>query len=248
MGSTLWVKKENPWWGGRCEEPTEKLSSCGLCHLPAGPPGCTITPIGTTPPFVDEPDVAPEVSPAARPRSLAAVSVFTGLMAMFDLLRAKVELDLATSSTSPVARDFESTFALAMWEATHARPSLVVASEIACLLVSVLLFVASSRVLVRARGSGWLWRQALAGNFAVFVSRAVIARALAPTRVEAFDRVAASVGEAARAGARMPDQMTPQQFARVATSLSIWLNLGAALLMAALLVYAARPMVREATS
>lgn len=196
---------------------------------------------------VEEPEVAPDAPPAERPRSVAAVSIFTGLVAMFALLRANVELDLARASAGPSPKDFESTFALAMWEATRARPGPVVAVEVACLLLSVLLFIASSRVLLKARDAGWLWRQALAGNAAVFVARAAVARALAPSRVEAFDRVAATVGDAVRAGARIPEPMTPQQFARVAMALSVWLNLGAALMMAALLVYAARASVREAT-
>ena len=107
------------------------------------------------------------------------------------------------------------------------------------------LFVSGMRVLVRARASGWMWRQALAGNVAVTVFAVWYERALLPAWQSAFSRAAAMVTPVIPSPVK---GVTLDEVFRRSAQVSVWATGLLALMFASGLHYAMRPATRDATS
>lgn len=141
-----------------------------------------------------EPDTTDDATPAAAPRGLRAAPTFTGLAGMFSAQVALSSLVAFRRALDP-PRDLNTAWAHAMVRAAQEQRQVAVARELAALILAVLLFVSSTRVILRAPGAGWLWRQALLAQLALAGFTVWAERALEPARRRAFfDAARASVG------------------------------------------------------
>lgn len=131
------------------------------------------------------PDDEPTPAAEPRPRAIPLVAAATMAHALFGVRRAEARLTLSHAARLSRAQPGA---AVQAGDASREHQELTVAADVGTLLVSVLLFLAGSRVLFRPRGGGWLWRQALVGSvvvgaFAVAVDHALGARRVAASAV-----------------------------------------------------------------
>jgi hypothetical protein len=130
-------------------------------------------------------DAPPETDSPAPPRGLRAAPTFTGLAAMFSAQVAQASLSAYRRVLDP-PHDLNGVWAQAVIRAAQEQRSVAVARELAALLLAILLFIASARVVLRAPGAGWLWRQALVAQLVLAGSTVWVERFMAPARRRAF--------------------------------------------------------------
>ncbi len=99
-------------------------------------------------------------------------------------------------------------------------------------------------MLVRVKGAGWLWRQALLGNVAITFAAAWYERSLWPASVAAFGRALAA---AAGAIPSPRAELTIGDAFRINLTVSVGLTGMLAVLLLAALAFAARPQTRAHT-
>ncbi len=190
-----------------------------------------------TPDHEDTPE-ATETRPRAIP-TLAAVSM--GL-SFFGVQSAEGGLGLVRAPQIAPPNDLNAAILHAIWRTTQDHRALCAATEVGHLLMYLLLFVASSRVLFRPRGGGWLWRQALLGSVLVGAAGTVVEQVLRPGRVAALRAILAN--PATRFAPPAGWQGTSLDYGTTAltfTTIGSWVTVG---LFAATLVYATRERTR----
>ena len=179
-------------------------------------------------------------SPPAPPRGLRAAPTFTGLAGMFSAQVALSSLVAFRRAMDP-PRDLNTAWAHAVIRAAQEQRHIAVARELAALILAVLLFVSSTRVVLRAQGAGWLWRQALLAQLVLAGATVWAERALEPARRRAFFEAArASVGPVQPlSGTASLDETLRALLAFSAAVPVVW-----AAVLGALVLYAFRPRVR----
>lgn len=137
---------------------------------------------------VDEHDDSTDEAPMApRPWGVTAVGLGVSFLSVFQTGQAEEMLSFLRG-TPPAPADFLALARYALWSCAQEHRRALVAIEAARIVTAVLLFVASARVLLRARDSGWLWRQALGASAAVALASAWYEHALVPSWAAAFRR------------------------------------------------------------
>ncbi|MDO9017964.1 MAG: hypothetical protein Q8S73_00220 [Deltaproteobacteria bacterium] len=121
-----------------------------------------------------------------RPRAIPFTAAATMAFAFFGVQRAEAQLTLARVARLPPPRDLPGAVVHATWRTAQDHRRLTSAVDVSTLLVSVLLFIAGSRVLFRPRGGGWLWRQALLGSVVVGAATVAVDHALRAGRIAAL--------------------------------------------------------------
>ncbi len=163
------------------------------------------------------------------------------------LIEARVAEDtlMLIRGPAPAAPvSFETAVQYAFWTCAQEHRRGLVALEVARLLLAGFLFLAGVRVLVRARGSGWLWRQALAGNVAVTLVAAWYERSIVSSWSSAFSRAVALVTPALRSPAK---ELSLEEVFRRGAQVSVWATGFLALMFLLALRYAARDRTRALT-
>ncbi len=122
----------------------------------------------------------------SRPRAIPLTAAATMAFAFFGVQRAEAQLTLARFGQLPPPRDLPGAVVAATWRTAHDHRRLTAAADVGTLLVSVLLFIAASRVLFRPRGGGWLWRQGLLGSALLAAVTVAIDHALRAGRIAAL--------------------------------------------------------------
>lgn len=190
----------------------------------------------------DRPEPAAEPA-APRPRMLPVAAAFTAFAAMMAGRAAEQFLrHMRDVLRSP--GDLNDAWVHAVVHAAQARPRIVVAREVAAMVLALLLFVASTRVLLRVPGAGWLWRQALVAQVALAGFSVWVERALVPHRRRAFEEAVRAVGRPVEPlpGAASLDESLRWLLAMSSALPAVW-----AMLIAGLLLYATRARVRAFT-
>jgi len=143
-------------------------------------------------------DASPETddTPPARPLPLVLAAFVTSRLSLLEARRAEVFLALMRDPMPPRVGEFKMAFTRAFWIVAQAHPRTIGALEVARLVLATLLFIASVRVLLRVRDTGWLWRQALAGNMVVTFVAAWHERSLRTEWVTAYEQALASASVA----------------------------------------------------
>lgn len=186
---------------------------------------------------MDDNPVSSDAEPEApRPRSLAFAAVSTGLIGLAHARVAEDQLDLANEGSLATPTSYGEAFRHAQWRAAQQHRAVVVGMEVATLVLSVTLFLASVRVFLRVRGAGWLWRQALLGNIALAAFTVLIERYLMPSRLSAVRQVLATGG----AAVQLPPNVTAESVFRV-SMLSGWVMVA---LLLGVLYFSTRPRIR----
>jgi hypothetical protein len=185
-------------------------------------------------------DHSPTDSSLERPRAIPFTAAATMAFAFFGVQRSEAQLTLARASSLPRPHDLPSAVVHATWRTAHDHRRLTTAVDVSTLLLSVLLFIAGSRVLFRPRGGGWLWRQGLLGCALASAATLAVDHALRAGHVSAL-----------RAILRNPTMhiplqsgLTPESASTLTFSVSLgasWITLA---LLCAALFYASRERVR----
>ncbi len=179
-----------------------------------------------------------------RPWSLVAAALVTSSLGLLEARQAEAVLRFLRDPMPPRPVTFPMAVQAALWSCAQDHLRAMVAVEAARLVLAVLLFVAASRVLLRAQGSGWLWRQALAGNVAVTLAAAWHERSLIPAWTLAFRR---ALAEATPAIASPQKSLSAEEFFRLTAGVSVWTTGALAAMFLAALAYASRPATRAIT-
>ena len=158
----------------------------------------------------------------------------------FGLRRAEGQLLLSRARQLPPPHDLPTAIVEANWRAAQDHRRVTVATDAGAMVLSALLFIAGSRVLLRPRGGGWLWRQALAANLVLCVAGIAVDHALRPGRVAAMR--ALLTDPATRIP--LPEGLHVGDVATMPFSIAIIASWVAAGLLAAALVYASRERTR----
>lgn len=185
----------------------------------------------------------PEPEAPRRPRGLSVIPALTGFAAMFSAHVAESFLRTYREALS-APHDLNGVWLHAVVRAAQEHRRMVVAREVAALILAVLLFIASARVFLRAPNAGWLWRQALAAQVVLAGATVWVERSLGGARRRAFfDAVrAAGRGVEPLAGTKSLDETLRALLGLSAAIPVVW-----ATAVLALLVYATRPRVRAFT-
>jgi len=175
-----------------------------------------------------------------RPRAIPLTAAATMAFAFFGVQRAEAQLTLARVAQLPPPHDLPGAVVYATWRTAQDHRRLSAAADVSTLLVSVLLFIAGSRVLFRPRGGGWLWRQALLGSVLVGGLTVGVDHALRAGRIAALRSLLT------RAATRipLPTGLRVDEVGSMTFGISIaasWVSLA---LLCAALFYATRPRVR----
>lgn len=194
-------------------------------------------------PLVDAPS-ATDDTPPARPPLLMWTAFVTSGLSLLEARRAEVFLALMQDPAPPRVREFKMAFTHAFWLVAQAHPRAIGALEIARLVLATLLFVASLRVLLRVRDTGWLWRQALAGNVAVTFVAAWHEHSLRAEWFTAYQRALAS-SQVALAPSQKGLPITEAIRLQLTASVMVTGMLGSLLLLA--LAFATRAQTRSIT-
>ncbi|MDB4928353.1 MAG: hypothetical protein JWM10_837 [Myxococcaceae bacterium] len=194
---------------------------------------------GYVPP-VSADDDSPSAATPERPRSIPLTAAATMAFAFFGVERAEQQLKLARVDRLPPAHDLSGALLHATWRTAQDHRRLTIAADVGTLLVSVLLFVAGSRVLFRPRGGGWLWRQALLGSALVAAVTAGVDHALRAGRASALHAVLSNPAT------RVPLERgwTVDRAVDITGAVQVGLSWVVLALLGAALVYASRPRVR----
>lgn len=143
-------------------------------------------------PFGDqEPERASDEA-EARPRGIPALAAVSMAAAFSRMQHAEAEISVNRSDRLPTPHDLPTALLQATWRTAQDHRRLSEAVDVGVMLMSVLLFVASSRVLFRAKGGGWLWRQAFLGNALAATAVAVVEHMLRPGRMAALRAILAN--------------------------------------------------------
>lgn len=197
------------------------------------------------PPPVDEsPDTDEESAPPPRPPALVAAAFASCGIGLLEARHAEGLLALARDAAAPRVTEFKMAYVHAFWAVAQAHPRGVGAFEVARLVMATALFVASARVLVQVRDTGWLWRQALAGNALVTLAAAWHERSMRGAWLAAYERAIATAPAPIappQKGLAMADAIRLQ----LTASVGVTGLLG--LLFLAALAFALRPQTRAAT-
>ncbi|MEZ4393168.1 MAG: hypothetical protein R3A48_18950 [Polyangiales bacterium] len=185
----------------------------------------------------DEP--AAEVT-ADAPRGLRALPVFTGFAAMLMAQVAQASLSTYRRVLDP-PHDLNGVWAQAVIRAAQEHRRLAVGREVGALLVAVLLFISSARVVLRSPGAGWLWRQALVAQILLAGATVWVERSLEPARRRAFFEAAQAAQGAVQplSGTRSLEETLRALLAFSAAVPAAW-----AAAVSLILLYASRPKVR----
>jgi hypothetical protein len=184
-------------------------------------------------------DESPTDATPQRPRIIPLTAAATMAFAFFGVERAEQQLTLARLSRLPPPRDLNGALLQATWRTAQDHRRLTTAADVGTLLVSVLLFVAGSRVLFRPRGGGWLWRQALLGSALVAAVTVGVDTALQAGRASALRAVLSNPAT------RIPlERGWTIESALGLTAAQVVLSWIALALLGVALVYASRESVR----
>ncbi len=196
---------------------------------------------GYVPPTVsadDEP--TPADASLQRPRAIPFTAAATMAFAFFGVQRAEAQLTLSRVAQLPPPHDLPGAVVHATWRTAQDHRRLSSAADVSTLLVSVLLFIAGSRVLFRPRGGGWLWRQALLASALVGALTVAVDHALRAGRIAALRAVLVRTTPRIE----LPTGLGVDEVGRMTFGISIaasWVTLA---LLCAALYYASRPRVR----
>lgn len=188
---------------------------------------------------MDPDDPAAEAVPEA-PRGLRALPVFTGFAAM--LMAQVAQASLSTyRRVLDAPHDLNGVWAQAVIRAAQEHRRLAVGREVAAMLVAVLLFISSARVVLRSPGAGWLWRQALVAQILLAGATVWVERSLEPARRRAFSEAARAAQGAVQplSGTRSLEETLRALLAFSAAVPAVW-----AAVVSLILLYASRPRVR----
>ena len=160
--------------------------------------------------------------------------------AFFGVQRAEAQLTLARVARLPPPHDLHSAVVHATWRTGQDHRRLTSAVDVGTLLMSVLLFIAGSRVLFRPRGGGWLWRHALLGSAVAAGATLAVDHALRAGHVAALRALLTNPAT------RIPLQagLSVSEASSLTFSISLaasWVVLG---LLCGAFVYASRERVR----
>ena len=196
---------------------------------------------GYVPPAVsadDEP--TPAEASLRRPRAIPFTAAATMAFAFFGVQRAEAQLTLSRVALLPPPHDLPGAVVHATWRTAQDHRRLSAAVDVGTLLVSVLLFIAGSRVLFRPRGGGWLWRQAL------LASALVGALTLAADHALRAGRIAALRAVLVRTTPRieLPTGLGVDEVGRMTFGISIAASWVTVALLCGALYYASRPRAR----
>lgn len=194
-------------------------------------------------PVDDAPDTDDESTPP-RPLPVVAAALATCGLGMTEARQAEWMLAFVREPTVPRPGTFRMAVEHALWAVAQDHRRAFVALHVGRLVLAALLFVAAARVLVRVKGAGWLWRQALLGNVAITFAAAWYERSLWPASVAAFGRALAA---AAGAIPSPRAELTIGDAFRINLTVSVGLTGMLAVLLLAALAFAARPQTREHT-
>lgn len=134
---------------------------------------------------MDDPAPTEDQDLPDAPRGLRALPVFMGFAGMLIAQIAHATLGSYRRVLDP-PRDLNTVWMHAVIRAAQEHRRVAVAREVAALVFAAMLFIASTRVLLRVRGAGWLWRQALAAQLLLAAATLWLERALEPSRRRAF--------------------------------------------------------------
>ena len=182
----------------------------------------------------------PADAPLQRPRTIPLTAAATMAFAFFGVQRAEAQLTLARVASLPPPHDLPGAVVHATWRTSQDHRRLTAAADVGTLLVSVLLFIAGSRVLFRPRGGGWLWRQALVGSVALGAVTLAVDHALRAGRAAALRAVLTN--PATRIP--LPPGLSADEVGRMTFGISVaasWVTLA---LLCGALFYASRERVR----
>ena len=191
----------------------------------------------------DPPETFDEEAPRPHPRSATLAALATTCLGAIGAEDALAKLSFLRAG-APSVHNYAEALRYAEWVSAQEHKRAVIALEVGRLLVSALLLVAGSRVLLRVREAGWLWRQALLGNVVWMAATALSERMF----VGAWTR--ALVESMRHTQIRVPGSMqgaSLEESARLAFAgfvFSTWL-LDA--IMLGFFVFAARARTRETT-
>lgn len=187
---------------------------------------------------MDDPSATSDAEPESpRPRSIAFAAVSTGLLGLAHARAAEDQLDLANEGSLATPTSYGEAFRHAQWKSAQEHRAMVVGLEVATLVLSVTLFLASVRVFLRVRGAGWLWRQALLGSIALAAATVFVERSLLASRLSAFRHVMTTGG----AAVQLPPNVTAEAVFRT-SMLSGWATVA---LLLGILYFSTRERIRE---
>lgn len=189
------------------------------------------------------PDEEPTADGAARPRAIPALAAVTMGLGFVGVQTSLNQIDLVRAASLPPPTNLVTALIHVRWRTIQDHRRLSAATEVSVLLTSLLLFVAASRVLFRARGGGWLWRHALAANVLTGLVAAALDQSLRPGRVSVLRAMLAN--EATRFPLPPGVQgATPLEFGALAFTVPVFGTLVTVGLFAAALAYALRERTR----
>ncbi|MFO0651063.1 MAG: hypothetical protein U0326_32860 [Polyangiales bacterium] len=188
-----------------------------------------------------QPTNTDDESNAPRPWSLTVAALATTGLGLIEARVAEDTLTLVRGAAPQSPVSFETAVQYAFWACAQEHRRGFVALEVARLILAGFLFLAGVRVLVRSRGSGWLWRQALWGNVAVTLVAAWHERAILGDWNAAFGRAVAMVSPALPSPAK---GVTLQEVFRRGSQMSVWATGLLALMFVLALRYASRERTR----
>ncbi len=189
-------------------------------------------------------DHSDEETRTPRPWSVTVAALATTGLGLIEARVAEDTLMLVRGAAPPTPVSFETAVQYAFWSCAQDHRRGLVALEVGRLVMAAFLFLAGVRVLVRTRSSGWLWRQALAGNVAVTLAAAWYERALVPGWASAFARAVALATPAVPSPAK--GLSVVEVFQRGAQA-SVWATGLLALMFLLALRFATRPRTRGVT-
>lgn len=189
-------------------------------------------------------DNSDEDTQAPRPWSVTAVALATTGLGLVEARVAEDTLMLVRGAAPPTPLSFETAVQYAFWACSQAHRRGMVAMEVGRLVLAAFLFLAGVRVLVRARASGWMWRQALGANLAVTLAAAWYERALLPSWNSAFARAVAMATPAIASPAK---DVPIHEVFRTGAQVSVWATGLLAVMFLLALRFAMRARTRDVT-
>lgn len=191
--------------------------------------------------------MTPDTEPtdgAARPRAIPALAAVTMGLGFVGVQSALNQIDLVRAASLQAPTNLVTAIVHVRWRTIQDHRRLTAASEVSVLLTSLLLFVAASRVLFRARGGGWLWRHALAANVLTGLAAAAVDHSLRPGRVSVLRTILANEATRFPLPPGVQGGTTPLEFGALAFAVPVFGTLVTVALFAAAFAYATRERTR----
>lgn len=192
----------------------------------------------------DEDPTQPDAENPPRPWSLTVAALATTGLGLIEARVADDTLSLVRGAAPQSPVSFETAVQYAFWLCAQEHRRGFVAIGVGRLVLASFLFLAGIRVLVRTRGSGWLWRQALAGNVAVTLLAAWHERALLPAWNGAFGRTLAMITPRLASPAK---DLSIEELFRRGSQASVWATGLLAVMFLLAFRYASRAQTRAIT-